>query len=93
MYLLQVHNAKIVKDFKYLIIMLVLVSAPLELLKPSIIHALIVGLVDNIMELPVGQYLDSNSGVCVCPPTLNWNGQSCIPCFSGRVWDASSKSC
>ena len=52
MYLLQVHNAKIVKDFKYLIIMLVLVSAPLELLKLSIIHALIVDLVDNIMELP-----------------------------------------
>ena len=51
MYLLQVHNAKIVKDFKYLIIMLALVYVPLGLLKLMIIHALIVGLIENIMEL------------------------------------------
>jgi hypothetical protein len=51
MYSLQVHNAKIVKDFKYLIIMLALVSVRLGLLKLLIIHALIVDLVENIMEL------------------------------------------
>lgn len=40
-----------------------------------------------------GQFLNITSGICECPPTLNWNGESCVPCLSGKVWAKESKSC
>ena len=39
------------------------------------------------VSCPKGQFLNPSTQECECPPTLNWNGEKCIPCTAGKVFN------
>ena len=45
------------------------------------------------VKCPAGQYMNPTTNQCECPPTLNWNGERCIPCTAGKIFMEQTLSC
>lgn len=46
-----------------------------------------------IIECLSGQYLNPATNQCECPPSLNWNGETCISCTAGKIFNKQTLSC